>query len=182
MIHTEIIKKLQNLSADSIEILRKNYAGLKTRASSELVAPILVNSYGQKMPINQLASITTPDAKTINLQVYDKELTKEVAKQISLALDLNPKYTEQQIIINLPQLTEDRRAQYVKRAKQYSEEIKIAIRAHRRNAINDLNKLKNTLPQDDLKKYIKNVEEHIYMYIAKIDKILKEKTQEIMSI
>jgi ribosome recycling factor len=182
MEYTEIKNKLQKQSSDSINVLKKNFAGLRTRASSELVAPIMVSAYGQQMPINQLASITTPDAKTINLQVYDKEHTKEITKQISLVLDLNPQHTEQHIIVNLPQLTEERRAQYVKRAKQYSEETKIAIRAHRRNAMNDLNKLKDSISQDDLKKHQKNIEEQISLNITEIDNILKDKTKEIMSI
>jgi len=180
MEHTEIKNKLQKNSLDSLNVLKQNFAGLRTRASSELIAPITVVAYGQKMPINQLASITTPDAKTINIQVYDRNHTKEITKQISIVLDLNPKQTEQYIIVNLPQLTEERRTQYVKRAKQYSEEMKIAIRAHRRTAMNDINKFKDKISQDDLKKHQKIIEEQTTLRIVEIDNLLKSKSKEIM--
>lgn len=182
MEYTEIKNNLQKESSDSISVLRKKFSGLRTRSSSELVAPIMVSIYGQRMTINQLASITTPDARTINLQLYDKAYTKEVVKQISIALDLNPQHTEQHIIVNLPQLTEERRIQYVKKAKQYSEETKIAIRAHRKNSINNLNKLKDNTSQDELKRYKKNIEEQIAFNFIEVANMLKDKIKEVMSI
>jgi ribosome recycling factor len=183
MTYLVIQGKLTQNVRETRNVLNNNLSGLRTgRASSALVENIMLKAYNNQMPINQLGSISVPDAKTIAIQVYDQDLVKEIVKSISSFLNINPQCTNQQILVRLPQLTEERRKGYVTAAKKYSEESKIAVRLHRRTSLDELSKLASELPQDTYRKNQKLIQESVNLYIKEIDIILQRKTKDIMSI
>lgn len=182
MTYQDIKEKLKDNSIASIKTLKANLRGLRNgRASATLIEPILVSAYNNKMPIKSLASISVMDAKTIKLQVFDKSVVKEILKSISLSLSLTPQYKDGYIKITLPQLTEQRKKQYIIIAKKYAETSRISIRMHRRVALDQINKLNITLSQDTIKDYKKFLQEQINTYIQIIDQLLDYKINQDLS-
>lgn len=155
------------------------------RASASLLDKIAVEYYGVPTPINQLASISTPEARLLMIQPYDKSIVSDVEKAIMKSdLGLNPTSDGSVIRIAIPPLTEERRKELVKLVKKESEEAKVAIRNIRRDANDDLKKLEKNgeLTEDDLRGYTDDVQKLTDEFIAKIDKITKEKEKEILEV
>ena len=182
MTYLDIKKRLKNNSIASIKTLKDNLRGLRNgRASAALIEPILVLAYNNKMPIKSLASISVIDANTIKLQVFDKNLIREVLKSVSSSLNLTPQYKDDYIRITVPQLTEERKNQYIIIAKKYAETSRISMRMHRRIALDQVNKLNITLSQDTIKSYKKSIQEQINIYIQTIDQLLDYKINQDLS-
>ena len=170
----------------TIEVFVKELSSLRTgRANASMLDLVKVDVYGQQMPINQLGSITTPEARTINIQVWDLNNVNLIDSAIKKSeLGLNPQIDGQLIRLPVPDLSEERRNEMKKIIKSMGEKCKISIRSIRREANDELKKLlKNKdISEDDVKKSEKLVQEHTDNYINQIDEKVISKEKEIMTI
>ena len=154
------------------------------KASPSMLEGIMIDYYGAMTPIEQTANINTPDPRQIIVQPWDKSILAEIEKAILAAnLGFNPKNEGEVLRIVVPPLTEERRLDLVKQAKNEAEQTKISIRNSRRNA-NDFAKSleKDGLPEDESKRLQDNVQELTDEYIEKIDKLLEAKETDIMTV
>ena len=155
------------------------------RANSSMLDLIKVDVYGQKMPINQLGSITTPEARTINIQVWDLNNVKLIDAAIQKSeLGLNPQIDGQLIRLPVPNLSEERRNELKKIIKTTGEKCKVSIRNIRREANDQLKSLLKSkeIGEDDEKKYEKIIQAFTDEHIKKIDEKVESKEKEIMTI
>ncbi len=155
------------------------------RANSSMLDLIKVDVYGQKMPINQLGSITTPEARTINIQVWDLNNVKLIDSAIQKSeLGLNPQIDGQLIRLPVPNLSEERRIELKKIIKTTGEKCKVSIRNIRREANDQLKSLLKSkeISEDDEKKYEKIIQAFTDDHIKKIDEKVESKEKEIMTI
>ncbi|WP_415294328.1 ribosome recycling factor [Candidatus Pelagibacter sp. Uisw_113] len=170
----------------TIEVFSKELTSLRTgRANASMLDLVKVDVYGQVMPLNQVSSITTPDARTINIQVWDLNNVPLVDTAIKKSeLGLNPQIDGQLIRLPVPDLNEERRAEIKKIIKSIGEKCKISIRNIRREANDELkNLVKNKeISEDDEKKNEKNVQTFTDDHIKTIDQKVEAKEKEIMTI
>ena len=170
----------------TIEVFSKELTSLRTgRANASMLDLVKVDVYGQAMPLNQVSSITTPDARTINIQVWDLNNVSLVDSAIKKSeLGLNPQIDGQLIRLPVPDLNEERRAEIKKVIKSIGEKCKISIRNIRREANDDLkNLVKNKeISEDDEKKNEKIVQNFTDGHIKIIDQKIEAKEKEIMTI
>ncbi|MDR2149547.1 MAG: ribosome recycling factor [Spirochaetaceae bacterium] len=170
----------------TIANLKESFASLRTgRASATLFDKIRVDCYGEKTPLNQVATVSIPEARIIIIQPWDKGLISEIEKSIrSSDLSFNPSNDGKVIRITVPPLTEERRKELVKQAKNLAEQARVAVRNIRRDGNEALKKLqKNTeITEDEEKKITGNLQKRTEDYVAEINKILSEKEKEIMEI
>ena len=170
----------------TIEVFSKELTSLRTgRANASMLDLVKVDVYGQAMPLNQVSSITTPDARTINIQVWDLNNVSLVDSAIKKSeLGLNPQIDGQLIRLPVPDLNEERRAEIKKVIKSIGEKCKISIRNIRREANDDLkNLVKNKeISEDDEKKNEKIVQNFTDEHIKIIDQKIEAKEKEIMTI
>ena len=166
--------------------LKDEFGGLRTgRASSSLLEPIMVEAYGSTTPLTQVASVSVPDPRMINVSVWDRGLAVSVEKAIRNAgLGFNPVVEGQNLRVPIPPLTEDRRKELVKMAGKYAEQQKIAVRNVRRDANDDLKKAEkdNVINEDELKRMTDAVQKFTDEAIKRIDETLKTKEHEIMQV
>ncbi|GAB6037978.1 ribosome recycling factor [Fundidesulfovibrio butyratiphilus] len=166
--------------------LEKDFSHLRTgRASTALLDGIKVDYYGTPTPIDQIASVSTPDSRTITIQPWDRGAFGLVEKAIMKSdLGLTPVNDGKLIRIGLPPLTEDRRKELVKVAKKYAEEAKVACRNVRRDANDSFKKKQKdkSLSEDDARKGENEVQKLTDSFVAKIDQSLAKKEKEIMEI
>ncbi len=170
----------------TIEVFSKELTSLRTgRANANMLDLIKVDVYGQKMPINQLASITTPEPRMINIQVWDLNNVALIDSSIRKSeLGLNPQIDGQLIRLPIPDLSEERRNEMRKLVKSMGEKCKISIRNIRREANDELKKLLKSkeISEDDEKKFEKRNQEATDQNIKKIDEKVASKENEIMKI
>tara|TARA_B100001248_G_C27271907_1_gene403499 strand:- start:49 stop:609 length:561 start_codon:yes stop_codon:yes gene_type:complete len=170
----------------SIQSLKKDISTLRTgRANSNMLDTIKVDVYGQQMPIDQLATVSVPEARLVSIQVWDKSNTNLIESAIQKSeLGINPQIDGQIIRLRIPDLTEERRNDLIKVLKNMGEKGKIAIRNIRREANEDLkNKLKaKEISEDDNKNYEKIIQKITDGNIENIEKILRDKEKEISQI
>ncbi len=182
----EILNNLKEKMEGAISSLSNSLSGLRTgRASTALLDPIKVEAYGSKMPINQVGSVSAPDAKTLLVQVWDKELVQSAEKAIlNSGLGLTPNSEGQVIRLHIPNLSEERRKELVKKANEYTEQAKISVRNIRRGGIDAFKKQEKDklISEDELKNYSQEIQKITDEFIAKIDGILSKKSKDIMSI
>ncbi len=182
----EIKNDLEVRMISSVQSARSEMAGIRAgRASPSMLDSIKVEAYGQKMSINQIGNITTPDARTINIDVWDQANVTLVDKAIRESdLGINPLVEGNLIRLPLPQLTEERRVEFLKMAGKISENTKIAIRNIRRDGIEKVKKLEKDkeIGQDDSKKFQDNIESITTSQINSIDDILKSKEEDLKKI
>lgn len=152
------------------------------RANPAMVNGIMVDYYGTPTPIQSLANMTVPEARTLMIKPFDRGCIKDVVKAIQEAnLGINPTDNGECVILTVPQLTEERRKEYVKQAKQISEDTKVALRKVRQEANDDIKK-DETITEDDEKKMLEEVQQLINEYNKKVDEKLKEKEEELMKV
>jgi len=167
----------------SIQSFKKEISTLRTgRANASMLDTIKVDVYGQLMPINQLATISVPEARLISIQVWDKANVNLIDSSIKKSdLGVNPQIDGQTVRIRIPDLTEERRKDLIKVLKTMAEKGKISVRNIRREANEDLKKkLKDkTISEDDNKKFEKNIQTLTDQYISLIDKTTQDKEKEI---
>ena len=170
----------------SITSLKKDILTLRTgRANTNMLDTIKVDVYGQLMPIEQLATISVPEARLISIQVWDKSNTNLIESAIQKSeLGINPQIDGQTIRLRIPDLTEERRKELIKVLKNMGEKGKISIRNIRREANEELKKkLKDKLiSEDDNKNFEKKIQKLTDQNIENIEKILNEKEKEIIQI
>ena len=173
-------------AAASIEVLKKEFAGLRTgRASVNLLDGVRVEVYGADMPLNQVATVSTPEAQVIAVSVWDASNSAAVEKAIrDSGLGLNPMTAGGVIRLNLPPLTEERRKELVKVAKKYAEEAHIALRNVRQDLMQKIKKAESdkAISEDDMKKYSEDLQKVFDANGVEIDAVAKQKEQDIMSI
>ena len=177
------LKKRMN---GAIDVLRREFAGLRTgRASASLLVPLVVSAYGGEMPLNQLGTVSVPEARMLSVQVWDKELVKAVEKAIRTSdLGLNPAVEGTLIRVPIPQLSEERRAELAKVAARYSEAARVAVRNVRRDGMEQLKRLEKDgeISQDEHHKSGDRVQELTDSEIKEINDMLAAKESEIMTV
>lgn len=170
----------------ALEVLRKEFAGLRTgRASTSLLEPITVSAYGSDMPINQVAAISVPEPRMISVQVWDKSMVSSVEKAIRTSdLGLNPAVDGTLIRVPLPELSEERRAELVKVAGRYAEQSRVAVRNVRRDGMDQLKRAEKDgdISKDEHHKMGDDVQKLTDETITKINEMLTQKESEIMTV
>ena len=170
----------------TIEVFTKELSSLRTgRANANMLDLIKVEVYGQQMPINQIASVTTPESRMINIQVWDVSNVPLIDSAIKKSeLGLNPQIDGQLIRLPVPDLSEERRSEIKKVIKSMGEKCKISIRNIRREANDELKKLLKSkeISEDDEKKFEKKIQTITDDQIKKIDEKVISKEKEIMKI
>lgn len=182
----EIISDVNKRMEASLNSLRHSLNGLRTgRASASLLDPIKVDVYGDMMPINQLGIINVPEARMITVQVWDKAVAPNIIKAIaSSGLGLNPASDGDLIRIPLPDLSEERRKELVKKAGDYAEQSKIAIRNVRRDGMESIKKLEKEklISEDQQRSFSNDIQKATDEFVKKVDAIYKTKSEEIMQV
>ncbi len=170
----------------AIEVFSKELSSLRTgRANSAMLDLVRVDVYGQKMPINQIGSITTPEPRMINIQVWDQNNVSLIDAAIKKSeLGLNPQIDGQLIRLPVPELNEERRTELKKLIKSMGEKCKISIRNIRRDANEELKKLLKSkeIGEDEEKSFEKNVQAITDKHISLVDEKVSSKEKEIMTI
>ncbi len=179
-------KTYQQKMLKTIDVFSKDLGSLRTgRANASMLDLIKIDVYGQKMPINQLATVTTPEPRTINIQVWDINNVSNIDSAIKKSeLGLNPQIDGQLIRLPIPDLSEERRIELKKIVKSTGEKCKVSIRNIRREANDELKKLLKIkeISEDDEKKYEKIIQEYTDSNINLIDEKVSSKEKEIMKI
>jgi len=182
----EAIKDTEEKMTKALASLDKEFSRLRTgRASASLLDGVRVDYYGTPTPIDQIASVSTPDSRTITIQPWDRKAFSDVEKAIQKSgLGLTPVNDGKLIRIGIPPLTEERRKDLAKVAKKYAEEAKVAVRNVRRDANEALKKLKSDkkISEDEQHKGQDEVQKLTDAYVAKCDAALSKKEKEIMEI
>ncbi len=170
----------------SIASLREELQGLRTgRASASLLEPVMVEAYGSRMPLNQVATVTVPEARLLSVSVWDRSMAPAVDKAIrNSGLGLNPSTEGATIRVPLPELNEERRRELTKVAHNYAEQARVAIRHIRRDGMDLLKKMEKDghLGQDDSRGKADLVQKATDAAIAEVDQVVAAKEQEIMQV
>ena len=170
----------------TIESLEKEYSTIRAgRANPHILDRITVLYYGAPTPLQQVANITVPEARTIMISPWESSLIKEIEKAIvGSDLGINPNNDGKNIIINFPELTEDRRKELAKDVKKKGENAKVAIRNIRRDANDALKKANKAaeMSDDELKGNEEKVQKMTDKYVAQVDQEIETKTKEIMTV
>ena len=180
-------EKTYNLKMDkTVEVFSKELSSLRTgRANASMLDLVKVEVYGQQMPINQIGSITTPEPRTINIQVWDQNNVSLIDAAIRKSeLGLNPQIDGQLIRLPVPELNEERRSELKKLIKSMGEKCKVSIRNIRRDGNDDLKKLLKSkeISEDDEKNLQKKIQEITDKHITLVDNKVSLKEKEIMTI
>ncbi len=169
-----------------VENLKKEFSGLRTgRASAHLLDPLVVDVYGQKMPINQVGSVSVPEPRMIQVSIWDKAAVPAVEKAIRESnLGLNPVTDGTVLRLPIPQLTSERRQELAKVASKYAENARIAVRNVRRDGNDHLKKLEKDgdISQDEQKRHANDVQSATDDVIKEIDELLATKEAEINTV
>ena len=173
--------KMEDAVSHLQEELKTYRAG---KANPEVFASVIVNYYGAATPLPQMSNITTPDAKTMLIQPWDKSMIHTIEKAIMDAnLGFTPQNNGEVIRINVPALTEERRRELVKKARTAGETAKVSVRNARREAMESLKKLqKEGLPEDVEKDDEEKVQKFTDKFVKKVDEVLDAKEKEIMTV
>lgn len=170
----------------ALQALKQEFSGLRTgRASAGLLDPIMVEAYGQTMPLNQVGTVGVPEPRMITVQVWDKGMVSAVEKAIrNSGLGLNPNVDGTLIRLPIPELNQERRTELSKIAAKYTEQARIAVRNVRRDAMDELKRLEKDgqMSQDDHKVGADRVQKLTDKVIADIDAALAHKEGEIMQV
>ncbi len=186
MAETLSLDELRARMQKSIAALKDELAGLRTgRASASLLEPVSVEAYGSRMPLNQVATVTVPEPRLLNVQVWDRGLAGAVEKAIrSSGLGLNPSAEGVVIRVPLPELNEERRRELTKVAHSYAEQARVAVRHIRRDGLDLLKKLEKDgeMSQDESRRLGDQVQSATDAAVSEIDDIVAVKEQEIMQV
>lgn len=177
---------LQRRMEGALNTLKSDFGGLRTgRASTTLLEPIMVEAYGQQMPMSQVGTISAPEPRLLSVQVWDKGQVSFVEKAIREAgLGLNPMVDGQMVRVPLPELNEERREELVKIAGKYAEQCRVAVRNVRRDGMDQLKKGEKDgeISQDEQKSLSDDVQKLTDDYVKKIDEALSQKEAEIRQV
>jgi len=180
-----ILDSTKESMVGSIAHLEKEFLNIRAgKASPQMLGSVFVDYYGSQTPLSQVSNVNVPDARTITIQPYEKNMLQTIEKAIMVAnLGFNPMNNGENIIISVPPLTEERRRDLVKQAKAEAEDAKISIRNARKDANTDIKKLEKEGTSEDI---CKSAEEDIQKltdaFIRKVDETLSIKEAEIMKV
>jgi len=182
----QVLNQTKEKMEKAVSALSRELASVRAgRASANLLDKIAVDYYGAPTPVNQLASISVPEARMLVIQPYDKTVLGDIEKAILKSdLGLTPANDGSIIRLSIPALTEERRKDLVKLVKKYAEEAKVAIRNIRRDGNDELKKLEKNgeITEDELRSNTDNVQKLTDEFIVKIDTVAKDKEKEIMEV
>ena len=180
------IDDIQRRMNGAFEVLKSEFAGLRTgRAAPALLEPITVDAYGSKMPMNQVGTISAPDARMLSVQVWDNSLVSSVEKAIRDSdLGLNPQTEGNVVRVPVPQLSEERRVEMTKVASKYAEQARVAVRNVRRDGIDMLKKMEKDgeISQDEQHAWADEVQQLTDKTIKAIDEAVEAKEAEILQV
>jgi ribosome recycling factor len=180
------VKELEKRMQGAMDALKKEFAGLRTgRASVNLLDPVVVEAYGQRMSLNQVGTVSAPEPRLLTVNVWDKGLVIATAKAIREAgLGLNPAPDGQMIRIPIPELTSERRAELAKLAHKYAEHGRVAIRNVRRDGMDALKKAEkdHKISQDEHREKADDVQKLTDRYVKLVDETLIHKEKEIKTV
>ncbi len=170
----------------AISVCKNSLSGLRAgRASPAFLAPIKVEAYGDMLPIERVANITAPEPRMLLVQVWDKAIVKSVEKAIANAgLGIAPAIDGQTIRLVFPPQSEERRKELCHKAAEYAEQFKVSIRNVRRDSISTIKKAEKDklISEDEMSVYSENIQEITDDYISRIEKLLKQKIDDIMTV
>lgn len=179
-------KPIEAKMVKTINVMKDEFAGIRAgRANPAVLDKVTVDYYGAPTPITQLGNITVPEARIIMIQPWEAKMLKEIEKAIQKSdIGINPNNDGKVLRLIFPPLTEERRKDLTKVIKKYGEETKVAVRAVRRDAMDQFKAQKKTgeLTEDDLKGAEKDVQNLTDKYIAEIDKLVEAKEKEILEV
>lgn len=180
------LKDFEKRMDGALDALKKEFAGLRTgRASTTLLDPVMVEAYGQRMPLNQVGTVSAPEPRMLAVTVWDKGMVTAVAKAIREAgLGLNPLPDGSLVRIPIPELNEERRKELSKVAHKYAEQAKVAVRNVRRDGMEVLKKAEkdHQISQDELRKLNDDVQKMTDRHVKLVDDALLAKEKEIMTV
>ena len=170
----------------ALEHLQEEFGAVRAgRANAKVLDRITVEYYGSETPLNGVATISSPDARTLVISPWDTKLLKDIQKAIQASdLGINPQNDGRVIRLTFPQLTEDRRKELVKQVKKYAEEAKVAMRNIRRDGMDYVKKLKKNseITEDDQKKAEKDLQDLTDKFIKRVDEVCAVKEKELMEL
>ena len=170
----------------TLDVLADNFGAVRAgRANAKVLDRITVEYYGSETPLNGVATISSPDARTLVIQPWDTKLLKDIQKAIQTSdLGINPQNDGRVVRLVFPQLTEERRKELTKQVKKYAEDAKVAMRNIRRDGMDYVKKLKKNseITEDDQKKAEKDLQDLLDKYTKKVDENLAAKEKELMAI
>ena len=170
----------------SLDHLAEDFGAVRAgRANAKVLDRITVEYYGQETALNGVATISTPDARTLVIQPWDTKLLTEIQKAIQMSdLGINPQNDGRVLRLVFPQLTEERRKELTKQVKKYAEDAKVAMRNVRRDGMDYIKNLKkkSEITEDEQKKAEKDLQDMLDKYIKKVDDALAAKEKELMAI
>ena len=170
----------------ALEHLAEEFGAVRAgRANAKVLDRITVEYYGSETPLNGVATISSPDARTLVVQPWDTTILKDICKAIQMSdLGINPQNDGRMVRLVFPQLTEERRKELAKQVKKYAEDAKVAMRNIRRDGMDHVKKLKKNseITEDDQKKAEKDLQTLLDKYIKKVDDALAAKEKELMAI
>ena len=182
----DVLREAEGRMKKTAEALRHTLISIRTgRASISLVENMPVEAYDDMLPLNQLATISTPDARTSAIQPFDTSMIKAIEKSIKISdLGLNPNNDGRLIRLNLPPLNEERRKELVKQVRTRVEESKVALRNVRREALDDLKQLENEkmITEDDQRRGGEKLQEHMEKATRELEHIGANKEAEVLEI
>ena len=181
-----LVKELRRRMEGAVEVVRKEFAGLRTgRASASLLEPVMVEAYGNPMPLSQVGTISVPEPRLIVVQVWDRGIVKAADKAIREAgLGLNPQTEGQTIRVPIPDLNEERRRELTRVAAKYAEAARIAVRNVRRDGIDGLKRQEKDgdISEDEQRKLQQEIQTLTDQTIKHIDGMLAQKDKEILQV
>lgn len=180
----DVYKMTEEKMAKAIDAVEHDFTGLRTgRASVAFVDNVQVEAYGNRLPLKQVATISTPDARTLIIQPFDKATMASVEKALLAAnLGMTPNNDGKVIRLNIPPLTEERRKELVKMAKKMAEDGRISVRNIRRNSNDEIKKNEKDLAEDMRDTAMDRVQSLTDKYVKQIDTLIAKKEKDIMEI
>ena len=177
-----IIQLSKEKMEESLSHLDKSMVNIRAgKANSNMLNSVKLDYYGTLTPISQISNISTPDARTLSVNPWEKSMLQEIEKAIQIAdLGFNPMNNGESIIINIPALTEERRRELAKMVKMESEKTKVTLRNVRKDANNDIKKI--DVSKDIQNNYEIDVQDLTDLYISKVDSIYLNKEKEILTV
>ena len=180
------LKEFERKMEKTLDVLASDFAAVRAgRANAQVLDRITVEYYGVPTPLNQVGTISSPDARTLVIQPWDTTLRRPIEKAIQTSdLGINPQNDGRVIRLAFPQLTEERRKDLIKQVKKYAEDAKVAVRNVRRDAVDFVKKAqkKGELTEDDQKKAEKDIQDLTDKFTKRVDEMCGKKEKELMEI
>jgi ribosome recycling factor len=185
-VSTPDLKEFRRRMDGALDALRKEFAGLRTgRASAALLEPVMVEAYGNNVPLNQVGTVSVPEPRLLTVQVWDRGVVKAVDRAIREAgLGVSPQTEGQLIRVPIPELTQERRTELSKIAHKYAEQARVSVRNVRRDGMEHLKKAEkqHEISQDEHRRLSTEVQTMTDEHVKKVDDALATKEKEIMQV